>query len=125
MLKISPSPMRLPLVALLAKQNTRFVVMERIQTLDYLLCMVRDCKKDLLTGILPPGTPTSALALRAGDDLQNNEARFDEARKATKRCWLGWTRRSCRPRCRASCSEQAATPRICSRQGSRRRSGLR
>ena len=84
MLKISPSPMRLPLVALLAKQNTRFVVMERIQTLDYLLCMVRDCKKDLLTGILPPGTPTSALALRAGDDLQNNEACFDEARKGDK-----------------------------------------
>jgi hypothetical protein len=84
MLKISPSPMRLPLVALLAKQNTRFVVMERIQTLDYLLCMVRDCKKDLLTGILPPGTPTSALALRAGDDLQNNEACFDEARKSDK-----------------------------------------
>ena len=81
--KISPSPMRLPLVALLAKQNTRFVVMERTQTLDYLLCMVRDCKKDQLTGILPPGTPaTRALALRAGNDLQDHETCFAKARSS-------------------------------------------
>ena len=83
--KISPSPMRLPLVALLAKQNTRFVVMERTQTLDYLLCMVRDCKKDQLTGILPPGTPaTRALALRAGNGLQNDRGCFDDARKSDR-----------------------------------------
>lgn len=79
-LKIAPSPVNLPLVALLAKQNTRFVVMERIRTLEYILCMARHCKKDLLTGVEPPGTPTTragALALRPKGD----HACFEEARK--------------------------------------------
>ena len=79
--KITPSPMRLPLLAQMAKQNTRFVVMERIRTLEYILCMVRDCKSDKLTGVEPPGTPTTragALALRAKGD----EGCFQEARHA-------------------------------------------
>ena len=34
--------------------------------------MVRDCKRDSLTGVEPPGAPVSrALALRAGNDSQN------------------------------------------------------
>ena len=79
--KITPSPTRLPLVAQMAKQNTRFVVMERIRTLEYILCMVRDCKSDKLTGVEPPGTPATragALALRAKDDADC----FQEARHA-------------------------------------------
>ena len=83
--KISPSPMHLGLVTLLAKQNTRFAVMERTQTLDYLLCMVRDCKNDQLTGIHPPGSPAaSALALRAGNGSRIDGDCFDDARKSDK-----------------------------------------
>lgn len=82
--KISPSPANRPIVARLATQNVRFVVMERIRTLDYLLCMVRDCKHDALTGVQPPGLPiNAAMALRAGADFRNHDSEscFDTARK--------------------------------------------